>query len=346
MADGDRSERKGGSLVPNIRRRKITTLVGGAAVAWPLTLCAQQPAIPVIGFLNAASPDSFAHIVRAFRLGLNEAGYVEDRNVTIDFRWANGQYDRLPALAAELVRRRVSVIVTGSNIVAARAAMSSTTTIPIVFLTGGSPAKDGLVASLARPGGNVTGITTLNVELVPKRFEILRELVPATTIMAALINPINDPTFVKTATGTAQAAAHALGLQMHVIRASTGPELDAAFATMIQRRVGGLVIIPDTFFSGQSAQLAALAMRHTMPTVSPYREFVEAGGMMSYGGSVTDQYRQLGVYTGRILKGEKPADLPVQQVTKVELIINLKTVKAFGLTVSNLLLGRADQVIE
>jgi putative ABC transport system substrate-binding protein len=329
----------------NIRRRNFTKMIGSATIAWPLALRAQQPAMPAIGFLNAASPEQFGHIVRAFQTGLNETGYVENRNVTIDYRWANGQYDRLPALAAELVGRRVSVIATGSNIIAAKAARAATATIPIVFLTGGNPVKDGLVASLARPGGNVTGITTLNVELGPKRLEVLHEVLPAATVVAALINPVNDPSFVETASATAQAAARALGLQMHIVRASTGRELEDAFATLSQRRTGGLVIIPDTFFSGNSAQLAALALRHAMPTISPYREFVEAGGMMSYGGSVTDQYRQVGVYTGRILKGERPADLPVQQVTNVELVINLKTAKALGLTVPSSLLGRANQII-
>jgi putative ABC transport system substrate-binding protein len=329
----------------DIRRRNFTRIIGGATIAWPLALRGQQPPMPVVGFLNAASPEQFGHIVRAFQAGLNETGYVEDRNVRIDYRWAHGQYDRLPALAAELVDRRVSVIATGSNIIAARAAKAATTAIPIVFLTGGNPVKDGLVASLARPGGNITGITTLNVELGPKRLEVMRELLPATTVMAALINPVNDPTFVETASAAIKAAARALGLQMNVVHASTGRELEDAFSSLSHRRVGGLVIIPDTFFSGNSAQLAALALRHAMPTISPYREFTEAGGMMSYGGSVTDQYRQVGVYAGRILRGERPADLPVQQVTNVALVINLKTAKTLGLSVPNSLLSRADQII-
>jgi putative ABC transport system substrate-binding protein len=298
-----------------------------------------------VGFLNAASSEQFGHVVRAFQTGLNEKGFVEDRNVRIVYRWANGQYDRLPALAAELVNRRVSVIATGSNIIAAKAAKAATTTIPIVFLTGGNPVRDGLVASLARPGGNITGITTLNVELGPKRLEVMRELLPAATVMAALINPVNDPSMVETASATIQAAARALGLQMHVVHASTGRELEDAFSSLGHRRIGGLVITPDTFFSGNSTQLAALALHHAIPTISPYREFAEAGGMMSYGGSVTDQYRQVGMYAGRILRGERPADLPVQQVTNVALVINLKTAKTLGLTVPNSLLSRADQII-
>jgi putative ABC transport system substrate-binding protein len=328
-----------------LKRREFVTLLGGAAVAWPLAALGQQP-MPVVGFLNAASPNLFAHVVRAFRLGLNETGYVEDRNVAVEYRWAEGQYDRLPALAADLVCQRVSVIATGSNIVAAMAAKVATTTIPIVFLTGADPVKDRLVASLARLGGNLTGVTTLNVELGPKRLEVLHELVPTATIMAVLINPINTPAVVETDSRQAQAAARALALQIHILEASTERDLDSGFSTMIQRRAGGLVISADVFFSSQSTQLAALALRHAMPTISPYRDFVTAGGVMSYGGSVTDQYRLVGVYTGRILKGEKPADLPVQQVTKVQLVINMKTAKALGLTAPTSLLGRADEVIE
>jgi putative ABC transport system substrate-binding protein len=329
-----------------MKRREFIKFLGGA-VAWPLTARAQQPTLPAVGFLNAASPGQFAHVARAFRLGLNETGYVEDRTVAIEYRWADGQYDRLPALAADLVSRRVNVIATGSNIIAAIAAKAATTTIPIVFLTGGDPVKDGLVASLNRPGANLTGVTTLNVEIGPKRFEVLRELLPTATIMAVLINPNNHPAVVETQIRQAQALTHTLGLQMiHVLQATTERDLDSAFSTAIQRGASGLVINPDIFFSGQSAQLAALALRHAVPTISPYREFVTAGGLMSYGGSLIDQYRLVGVYVGRILKGEKPVDLPVQQVTKVELIINLKTAKALGLSVAPSLLARADEVIE
>jgi putative ABC transport system substrate-binding protein len=329
-----------------MRRREFISLAGGALVM-PRATRAQQPTLPVVGFLNAASRDQFTHVLQAFRLGLNETGYFEERNVSIEYRWADGQYDRLPALAADLVRRRVNVIATGSNIIAAMAAKATTATIPIVFLTGGDPVKDGLVTSLNQPGGNLTGVTTLNVEMGPKRFEVLRELLPTVTTMAVLINPKNHPTFVETHIQQAQAVTHPLGLQMiHVLRATTERDLDSVFSTVIQRGAGGLVITPDTFFSGQSARLAALALRHAVPTISPYREFVTAGGLMSYGGSLTEQYRLVGVYAGRILKGERPADLPVQQVSKVELIINLKTAKALALSVTPSLLGRADELIE
>ncbi len=330
-----------------MKRREFITLLGSAAAAWPLAALAQQPAMPVVGFLNAASPDLFAHVVRAFHLGLSETGYVEGRNVAIEYRWAENQYDRLPELAAELVRRRVSVITTGSSTLAALAAKAATTTLPIVFLMGADPVQFGLVASLNRPGGNLTGITTLNLEMTPKRLQVLRELLPTTTIMAVLVNPTNAPATVETEVRQVQAAAHTLGLQMvHVLQASTERDLDSAFSTLIQRRAGGLVISADTFFSGKSVELAALASRHAVPTISPYRDFVTAGGLMSYGGSVTELYRLAGVYTGRILKGEQPADLPVQQVTKVQLAINLKTAKALGLTVPTLLIGRADEIIE
>jgi putative tryptophan/tyrosine transport system substrate-binding protein len=304
-------------------------------------------AMPVVGFLNAASPDASAHVVGAFRLGLNETGYIEGQNVAIEYRWAENQYDRLRALAAELVDRRVNVMATGRNTFAALAAKAATTTIPIVFLMGGDPVSVGLVSSLNRPGGNVTGVTTLNVEITPKRFEVLRELLPATSIMAVLINPLNDPAIVEAERRRAQEAANTLGLQMiHVLQASTERDLDDAFSTLIQQRAGGLVITADTLFSSKSVELAALAFRHAVPTISPYREFVAAGGLMSYGGSVTELYRLIGVYTGRILKGEQPANLPIQQMTKIELAINLKTAKALGLTVPNSLIGRADEVIE
>ena len=330
-----------------MKRREFITLLGSAAAAWPLAALAQQPAMPVVGFLNAASPDLFAHVVSAFHLGLSETGYVEGRNVAIEYRWAENQYDRLPALAAELVRRRVSVITTGSSTLAALAAKAATTTLPIVFLMGADPVQFGLVASLNRPGGNLTGITTLNLEMTPKRLQVLRELLPTTTIMAVLVNPTNAPATVETEVRQVQAAAHTLGLQMvHVLQASTERDLDSAFSTLIQRRSGGLVISADTFFSGKSVELAALASRHAVPTISPYRDFVTAGGLMSYGGSVAELYRLAGVYTGRILKGEQPADLPVQQVTKVQLAINLKTAKALGLTVPTSLIGRADEIIE
>ncbi|MFL5073137.1 MAG: ABC transporter substrate-binding protein [Xanthobacteraceae bacterium] len=329
-----------------MRRREFITLLGGAAAAWPFAARAQRT-LPVVGFLNAASSDRFAHVVRAFRSGLNETGYDEDRNVGTEYRWAEDKYDRLPALAADLVRRRVSVIATGSNNIAAMAAKAATTTIPIVALTGGDPVKDGLVASLNRPGGNLTGITTLNVEIAPKRFEMLHELVPTTTIMAVLINPINNPAVVETTLIQAQTASQIIGLQrIHVLQASTEDDLDNAFSTLVQLRAGGLVISPDTFFSSRSTQFAALASRHAVPTISPYREFVAAGGLMSYATSLTDAYRLVGLYTGRVLKGEKPAELPVMQPTKFELVINHKTAAALGLDVPQALLARADEVFE
>jgi putative ABC transport system substrate-binding protein len=314
---------------------------------WPLAARAQQPVMPVIGFLSSySSSDAFAQrFLAAFHHGLKQAGYVEGQNVAVEYRWAGSEYERLKALAAELVRRRVNVIATGSASLAAIAAKTATTTIPIVFLMGGDPVKLGLVVSLNRPGGNLTGITTLNTEITPKRVEVLREVVPTTTIMAVLVNPTNNPANVEVE--LRQAEANSLGLQaIHVLQASTEPDLDGVFSTLIQQRAGGLVITADTLFSGKSAQLAALASRHSMPTISPYREFVMAGGLMSYGGSVNELYRLIGVYTGRVLNGENPADLPVQKVTKVELVINLKTAKSLGLEVPPSLLARADEIIE
>jgi putative ABC transport system substrate-binding protein len=329
-----------------MKRREFVTLLGATASTWPLAARAQQPALPTVGFLNAASRDQLVHVVRAFHLGLKETGYVENTNVTIEYRWADNQYERLQQLAADLVRRRVNVIAAGSNR-AAMAAKAMTATIPIVFLTAGDPVNDGLVASLNRPGGNLTGVTTLSLEIEPKRFEVLRELLPTATAMAMLINPNMRPALLETLKSQAQALALPLGLQkIHVLEATSDQELDDAFSMVIQRGASGLVITPDPFFSGQTSQLAALALRHAVPTISPYPEFVPAGGLMSYGASVTDQYRLVGVYAGRILNGDNPADLPVQQSSKVELIINLKTAKAFGLTVPASLLGRADEVIE
>jgi len=329
-----------------MKRRELLGVLGGAVVS-PLAARAQQQQRPVVGFLNATSQGQFAHVVRAFRLGLSEQGYVEDRNVTIEYRWADDQYERLPALAADLVSRGVSVIATGSATSAASAARAATSTIPIAFMVGTDPVDAGLVASLNRPGGNLTGVTTLNVEIVPKRIEALRELLPTATAIALLVNPINAPKTVESDFKQAQSAAKALGLKtVQVLRASTERELESVFVTFAQRRTGGLVISADTFFSGKSAELAALTLRHGVPTISPYREFASAGGLMSYGASITNLYRLVGVYTGRILKGEKPSDLPVQQAEKVELSVNLKTAKALGLTVPPTLLARADEVIE
>jgi len=327
-----------------MRRRDFITLLGGAATAWSLMARAQPPVLPVIGFLNSESPDLFAYLVRAFRQGLSETGYVEGSNVAIEYRWADGQYDRLPALVADLIRRQVTVIAANSP-APVMAAKAATITIPIVFATGYDPVAAGLVASLARPGGNLTGVTTLTAEVEPKRVELMHELMPAATSIALLVNPAAG-SLRETITTDLQAAARKRGLQFHVLHASDVRDFDAVFTTLAQLRVGGLVIGSDPFFNSQSEQLAALAIRHAMPAIYQYREFAAAGGLMSYGGSLTDMYRQVGVHTGRILRGEKPADLPVQQSTKVELIINLKTAKALGLTTPLSLLGRADEVIE
>jgi len=326
-----------------MRRREFITLLGGAG-AWPLAARAQQQAMPVIGFLSNASPGPYAARVRAFRQGLIEVGYTEGRNVVVEYRWAEGQNDRLPEMAAALVRRQVEVIAAGGTLPAV-AAKAATRTIPIVFTGGGDPVNAGLVASLNRPGGNVTGITGLNVEVAPKRLELLHELIPTASIVALLVNPTNS-TLAGVTTSEVQAAARTLGLQLHVLHASSERDFDAVFAKLVQLRAGGLVIGADALFNNWSEQLAALALRHGVPTIYAYRVFVASGGLMSYGSNLTDLYHPVGVYTGRILKGEKPADLPVQQVTKVELIINLKTAKMLGLTIPLPLVGRADEVIE
>jgi putative ABC transport system substrate-binding protein len=324
-----------------MNRRALMSLIGGAA-AWPLAARAQQPALPVIGFLNSASAAGFAGRVAAFRQGLSEAGYVEGRNVAIEYRWADGHYDRLPALAADLVRRHVAVIF--ANGAAAFTAKAATTTIPVVFVIAGDPIAFGLVASLNRPGGNVTGVTNLNVEVGPKRLELLHELLPAAAAVALLVNP-GSP-YGETLSGAVQAAAGTLGLKLHVLQAGNEREIDTAFAKLVELQVRALVIGTDAFFNSRLEQLGALAVRHAVPTIYQYREFAAAGGLMSYGGSFTDDWRRAGVYTGRILKGDQPADLPVQQSMKAELIINLKAAKALGLTFALSLLGRADEVIE
>jgi len=327
-----------------MERREFITLVVGTAAAWPLAARAQQPAIPAIGYLNTRAAGEDEHLLAAFHRGLKETGYVESQNVRIEYRWAEGQNDRLPALAADLVRRQVAVIAAGGTppTIAAKAA---TATIPIVFVTGADPVEIGLVASLNRPGGNLTGITTLTSVVAQKKLELLHDLLPGETVIALLINPTN-PILAETNGRDLQAAARTLGLQILMLRASSEREFETAFATLVQQRAGGLVIGTDAFFNSRSRQLAALAARHAVPSISQFRGFAAGGGLMSYGATNTDEYHLVGVYTGRILKGEKPADLPVQQSTKVELIINMRTVRALGLTVPPTLLARADEVIE
>ena len=326
-----------------MRRREFITLLGGAAAAWPLAAQAQQSAMPVIGFLGTRASGDDPQLLAAFRSGLKEAGYVEGQNVAMEYRFADNQYDRLPTLAAELVRRRVAVIVANGR--AAQAAKEATATIPIAFVAGFDPVEVGLVASMNRPGGNVTGVSILDVELGPKRLQLLHELVPTANVIAALVNP-TDAARAEATSKELQAAAQSLGLQLHVLNASTDQDFDTVFARLVELRAGGLVIGGEPFFNSRSEQLGALTMRHSVPAIYQLRAFAVAGGLVSYGGSLTDAYRLVGVYTGRILKGEKPADLPVQQATKVEMIINLKTAKTLGLTVPQSLLGRADEVVE
>jgi putative tryptophan/tyrosine transport system substrate-binding protein len=325
-----------------MRRRDFLGLLGGAATGWPVTARAQQRAMPVIGFLGTETPDLWASRVRAFRQGLSETGYVEGQNVAIEFRWAESRNDRLPALATDLVARQVAVIATNGP--ATLVAKAATKTIPIVFQIGGDPVAVGLVASLNRPGGNLTGVTGASGELTPKKLELLHELVPTATTVALLIDPTNLVTG-ENLLSDVQTAAQILGLQLHVLRANTEGDLEKAFAELVQARAGGLVVASE-YFAARSEQLGALTLRHAVPAIFQFREFAAAGGLMSYGSDLTERSRLVGRYTGRILKGEKPADLPVQQATKVELIINLKTARALGLTVPITLLGRADEVIE
>ena len=328
-----------------MRRREVLGVLGSVAAAWPLVARAQQPvAMPVIGYLGAESPAVFASRVRAFRQGLGEAGYVEGRNVAIEFRWAEGQHNRLPALAADLVGRPVTVIVAPGGAPAALAAKSVTTTIPIVFEMGADPLAIGLVETLKRPGANLTGVTSLNVQVTPKRLEILHEVVPAAAVIAVLLNPTSPTTGSQLK--NLQVAADALGVRLHILHASTQRDFAAVFETLAQVRPGGLVVASDTLFGTHAEQLAALTVRHAMPAIHQSRDFAVAGGLMSYAGSFVELHRQAGIQTGRVLKGDNPADLPVHQVTKVELIVNLKTTKALGLTMPLPLLGRADEVIE
>jgi putative tryptophan/tyrosine transport system substrate-binding protein len=325
-----------------VNRRSFITLLGGAAVAWPLAARAQQPVVPVIGFLDIRSPDGMTDRLRAFREGLKDSGYVERENVAIEYRWAENQLDRLPELAAELVRRQVAVIVGATP--SAFAAKAATTTIPIVFIAAEDPVKLGLVASLARPGGNLTGINFLNAELTAKRLELLRELVPAATRVAVLVNPAGPD--AETTLRDVEPAARAIGLQIQVLNASTSREIDAAFATFVRERPDAVFVGLDVFFNSRRAQLVNLASRHALPAAYPLRDFAEVGGLMSYGTNILDTFRQIGVYAGRILKGAKPAELPIVQSTKFELVINAWTARMLGLIVPDKLLVAADEVIE
>jgi putative tryptophan/tyrosine transport system substrate-binding protein len=324
-----------------IKRRDFITLLGGAA-AWPLAARAQQSALPVIGFLNTGSPDLLPHHLAVFRQTLSETGFVEGRNAVVEYRWARGRYDRLPTLATELVHGNVGIIV--ANGPAVPVAKLATNTIPIVFVTGVDPVGTGLVASLNHPGGNLTGVTTLDVQLGPKLLEVLHQVMPNTARVAVLVNPANPAGPIQAT--DLRSAASSLGLVVDILNAASEREIDAGFASLAELQIGALLISSDAFFNSQCERFAALASRYGVKAISLYREFPAAGGLMSYGTSITDLYRQAALYTGRILKGEKPADLPVQQATKVELILNLKAAKALGVTFPLTLLGRADEVIE
>jgi putative tryptophan/tyrosine transport system substrate-binding protein len=327
-----------------MRRREFITLLGSAA-AWPLAARAQQAAVPVVGFLNGQSPEGYAERLRGFRQGLKEAGYVEGENVAIEYRWADNQTDRLPQLAADLVRRRVAVIATSGGPASAFAVKAATANIPIVFIVNEDPVKLGLVTSIARPAGNLTGINIFLSELAAKRLGLLRELMPTATRVAVLVNPA-DAAITEATLRDVDAAAHTLGLQIQVVHASTGREINAAFATLVGARPDALFVGADPFFAARRVQLANLASHHSIPATYAVREIVEAGGLMSYGSNLADAFRQVGVYAGRILKGTKPADLPVVQSSKFELVINLATAMMLGLEIPPTLLARADEVIE
>jgi putative tryptophan/tyrosine transport system substrate-binding protein len=328
-----------------VRRREFITLIGGATIALPLPTVAQQSAMPVIGFLNPTSSDTLANRLRAFRQGLKDTGYVEGENVAIEYRWAENQIDRLPELAAELVRRRVTVIAATGGPAAVFAAKAATNTIPIIFGINEDPVRLGLVASVTRPGGNLTGFNFLAGELTPKRLELLRGLVPAAVRVAVLVNPANV-TNTETTLRDVQSTAGSMGLQIQIFRASTSHDLNEVFATLVRERRDALFVGIDSFFVSRRVQLTHLAARHAVPATYPLREYAEAGGLMSYGSSLTDTYRQMGVYSGRILKGAKPADLPVVQASKIELVINAETARLLGLTVPPTLIAIADEVIE
>ena len=327
-----------------MRRREFISLIGGAAAVWPLAARAQQPAMPVIGFLSGTSSKGYAPYLAAFREGLREGGFVEGQNVKIEYRWADDHYERLPELAADLVTRRVALIAAAGGSPAALAAKSATTTIPIVFQIGVDPVKAGLVSSLNQPGGNITGFANLALEVGPKRLELLHRLVPNATNIAVLVNPARSN--VEAETKDMQSAANKLGLQLNVLYASTERDFDKVFATSVQLRAGGVVISGDPFFNTRSEELAAMAIHYMVPAIYQFHEFAAAGGLVSYGSSIKNTHREAGIYTARILKGEKPADLPVQEPSKVELIINLKTAKALGLEIPPSILTSADEVIE
>jgi putative tryptophan/tyrosine transport system substrate-binding protein len=326
-----------------MRRREFIALVGTTTIAKPLIARAQQPTMPVVGFINAASAQNYTRQLAAFHKGLAETGYVDGQNVLIEYRWADDRNDRLPAMAADLVRRQVAVIAATST-PAAVVAKAATTIIPIVFETGGNPVELGLVTSLSRPGGNVTGVTQSSVEVAPKRLELLHELLPTVRVMALLVDPTDSST--ARTTGEVVTAAHSFGLRLNVLHASSESGLEGVFAKLGQSGVGGIVVAGGPFFVSHREQLAAMALRHAVPVAFQHREFTAAGGLLSYGSDIVDSYRLTGIYTGRILKGDKPADLPVQQATKVELYINLKTAKTLGITVPLPLSGRADELIE
>jgi putative ABC transport system substrate-binding protein len=323
-------------------RREFITLLGGAAAAWPLAARAQQPTMPVIGYLHSASPEPYSSMIAAFRHGLAEAGYVDGQNVTIDYRWAEGQFNRLPALAVELVAGRPAILIASGGYVSAVAAKAATTTVPIVFTVGADPVRSGLVSNLGRPSGNLTGVTFFTITLGPKRVELLHELLPKAVKIGMLVNPKS----LNSDAAEVVEAAHALGLSVHVLEAASNEDIDTAFRSLAQERDDAIIVVSSPLFTSRREQIVTLANYHRVPAIYPLREYVTSGGLVSYGASIKDAYRQSGVYAGRILKGAKPADLPVMQPTNFEMVINLKTAKALGLEVPPTLLARADEVIE